>query len=133
MNIKYSVNFIKLLGYFSLVGVVSTLLSILLIYIFLKLLQTPLIVTYIGIYLGTILLSFILNSVFVFKSDLTFNKGMKYLIVYISGMLLGTILLWMFKRMLPFDNYILGYLVLPFTTAWNFTFSFKLLNPVKSC
>jgi putative flippase GtrA len=133
MHFNFKLNFVKLLGGFSLVGLVTTLLSLLLIYIFLKLLQTPLIVTYIGIYLVTILLSFILNSVFVFKSGLSLNNGYKYLAVYISGMLLGSILLWLFKKILPFENYILGYIVLPFTMIWNFALSYKLLKPVKSC
>jgi hypothetical protein len=48
-------------------------------------------------------------------------------------MLMGTLLLWIFKNTIPLENYILGYLVLPFTMAWNFAFSYKILKPVKSC
>lgn len=133
MRIDFKLYFIKLLGGFSLVGLVTTLLSLGLIYIFLKLLQTPLIITYIGIYLVTIILSFILNSIFVFKSGLSYGNGFKYFFVYISGMFLGVLLLWVFKRIIPLENYLLGYIVLPFTMVWNFTFSFKLLKPVKLC
>lgn len=81
----------------------------------------------------TILLSFLLNSVFVFKSGLSFSNSIKYMIIYISGMLLGVLLLWILKKITPFENYILGYLAIPFTMVWNFSLSYKLFKPVKSC
>jgi putative flippase GtrA len=133
MHFNLKSDFVRLIGGFSLVGLVTTLLSLALIFIFLKLLQTPLILTYIGIYVATIVLSFILNSVLVFKSGLSFENGIRYLFVYLSGMLLGTLLLWVFKKTIPLENYLLGYLVLPFTMAWNFAFSYKILKPVKAC
>jgi putative flippase GtrA len=123
----------KLLGGFSVIGLITTLISLLMIFVFLKILKTPLIVTYVSIYTASILLSFILNSVFVFKSILSIKNGVKYFLIYFSGMLLGTLLLWVFKKIIPLENYILGYLVLPFTMVWNFSFSFLLLKPEKSC
>ncbi len=128
MNINFRINFLKVLSGFTLVGIFINILSLLLVFIFLNLLNTPLIITYIGIYLGTLILSFILNSVLVFKSGLSLTNGVKYLIVYLSGMLFGALLLWYFKKTLEFENYILGYLVLPFTTAWNFSFSYLILK-----
>lgn len=133
MRISVNNNIIKLFGSFSLVGLVTTLVSVALIFIFLKLLHTPLFVTYIGIYLATIVFSFLLNSIFVFKSDLSFGNGLKYFIVYLSGMLIGTLALWIDNKILPFENYFLGYLVLPFTTIWNFILSNKILKPFESC
>jgi len=133
MLINLKKDLIKIFGGFSLIGIVTTLISLALIFIFLKLLQTPLIATYIGIYMVTILLSYFLNSILVFKSNLTFVNGIKYLAVYLSGMLVGTLILWVFKRTIPLENYILGYLVLPFTMAWNFAFTYNLLKPAKSC
>lgn len=123
----------KLLGGFSVIGLITTLISLLMIFVFLKILKTPLIFTYVSIYTASILLSFILNSVFVFKSILSIKNGVKYFLIYFSGMLLGTLLLWVFKKIIPLENYILGYLVLPFTMVWNFSFSFLLLKPEKSC
>jgi putative flippase GtrA len=122
---------IKLFVGFSFVGLFTTLLSLALMFFFLKVLHTPLIITYIGIYFATILMSFLLNSRLVFKSNLSFANGIKYFIVYISGMLMGTLLLWLFKKILPFENYILGFLVLPFTMIWNFVFSYVILKPKK--
>lgn len=133
MRISVNNNIIKLFGSFSFVGLVTTLVSVALIFIFLKLLHTPLFVTYIGIYLATIVFSFLLNSIFVFKSDLSFGNGLKYFIVYLSGMLIGTLALWIDNKILPFENYFLGYLVLPFTTIWNFILSNKILKPFESC
>jgi putative flippase GtrA len=133
MRINSNKNLIQLLGGFSVVGLFTTILSLALIYILLKLMHTPLIITYIGIYASTILLSFLLNSLFVFKSGLSFDNIFKYFLIYLSGMLFGTLLLWLFKKALPVENYILGYAVLPFTMMWNFSFSIKLLKPVKTC
>lgn len=128
-------NFIifKLLGGFSIVGVITTLISLVAIYVFLKVFQTPLIETYIIIYVVSIILSFLLNSLFVFKSSLSFNNGIKYSMVYFSGMMLGTMLLWVFEQILPYENYIIGYLVLPFTMVWNFILSYKILKPIQKC
>jgi putative flippase GtrA len=122
------INFIRLLSGFSAVGMISSLLSLLLIYIFLKLFRTPLFATYISIYIVTILLSYIINSIFVFKSSLSMKKGIKYSMIYLTGMLLGTFLLWIFKKITLFENYILGYLTLPFTMVWNFALSYKLFK-----
>jgi putative flippase GtrA len=133
MNFDFKVDILKLLGGFSLVGIVTTVISLALIFVFLKLFHTPLIITYIGIYIATICLSFALNSLFVFRSEITIGKGIKYLAIYLSGMLLGTLLLWGLKKSLPFENYILGYMVIPFTMIWNFVFSYKVLKPVKTC
>ncbi len=133
MLLKFNKHIFKLLGGFSVIGLITTLLSLLMIFVFLKIVQTPLIITYVCIYTASILLSFILNSVFVFKSNLSVKNGLKYFLIYFSGMLLGTLLLWVFKKIIPLENYILGYLVLPFTMVWNFSFSFILLKPEKSC
>jgi putative flippase GtrA len=133
MLLKFNKHIFKLLGGFSVIGLITTLLSLLMIFVFLKIVQTPLIITYVCIYTASILLSFILNSVFVFKSNISVKNGLKYFLIYFSGMLLGTLLLWVFKKIIPLENYILGYLVLPFTMVWNFSFSFILLKPEKSC
>lgn len=131
MRIKIRQHHFKLFVGFSFVGLISTLISLALIYGFLKLLNTPLIPTYVGIYIATILLSFVLNSRYVFNTTLSYNNWHKYLIIYLSGMLLGTFLLWGFEKLMPFENYILAYLVLPFTLTWNFMFSYKNLKPCE--
>jgi putative flippase GtrA len=133
MHINRNMNFIKLLSGFSIVGLVSTVISLALIYVFLKIMQTPLLATYVIIYISTIFLSFLLNSVLVFKTGLSIDNVIRYFIVYLSGMLLGIILLWLFKKIIPVENYIIGYAVIPFTMIWNFVLSFKLLKPIKSC
>lgn len=133
MHTKINSHLLKLIGGFSVVGLLSTLVSLALLFVCLKQLKTPLIITYIGIYVSTTILSFVLNSIFVFRSGFSFNNGFKYLFVYLSGMLLATFLLWLFKKTILFENYILGYLVLPFTMLWNFALSYKILKPIKPC
>jgi hypothetical protein len=48
--------------------------------------------------------------------------------VYGVGLLLGTGLLLLFKMLLPFENWVLSYLVLPFTILSNFTLSYYFLK-----
>lgn len=118
---------------FSGVGVITTLISLVAIYVFLELFQTPLIPTYAIIYFLTILLSYFLNSFFVFKSPLNMKKALGYFLIYLSGMLIGMLVLWILENTLPYDHYILAYFVLPVTMAWNFLLSFKLLKPQSKC
>lgn len=118
---------------FSGVGVITTLISLAAIYVFLGLFQTPLILTYAIIYFVTILLSYFLNALLVFKSPLAMKKGIKYFLIYLSGMLIGIIVLWLLKKTLSYDAYILAYLVLPITMMWNFVLSFYLFKPIKLC
>lgn len=118
---------------FSGVGVITTLISMGAIYVFLELLQTPLILTYAVIYFITILLSYFLNSLLVFKSPFSMKKVIKYFGIYLSSLILGIIVLWFFKETLPYDPYMLAYLVLPVTMMWNFIFSFKLFKSKKTC
>ncbi len=116
---------------FSGVGVITTILSLAAIYFFLEVLKTPLILTYSVIYFVTILLSYLLNSYFIFKTPYTYKKAIKYFLIYIGGMLLGILMLWIFEKTLPFDPYILAYLVLPITTLWNFILVYKLFKPIQ--
>ena len=133
MHINIKDDIVKLFCGFSAVGLVTTLLSLALINIFLKLMHMPLITAYIGIYLITLALSFVMNSIFVFKSSLSYKNGIKYLAIYLSGLFLGTLLLWILKETIPLENYILAYLVLPFTMTWNFALSYILLKQKRLC
>lgn len=133
MNILISRKIATIFAGFSGVGVVTTLISLGAIYVFLEIFQTPLILTYAIIYFLTILLSYFLNSLLVFKSPLAMKKGIKYFIIYLSGMVVGILVLWLLKKTVSYDPYILAYLVLPVTMMWNFILSFYLFKPDNLC
>ncbi len=133
MNILLNRKIATIFAGFSGVGVITTLISLGAIYVFLEIFQTPLILTYSIIYFLTILLSYFLNSLLVFKSPLEMKKGIKYFLIYLSGMLIGIVVLWLLKKTLSFDAYILAYLVLPVTMMWNFVLSFYLFKPNNLC
>lgn len=133
MNFLFSRKIATIFAGFSGVGVVTTLISLGAIYVFLEILQTPLILTYAIIYFLTILLSYFLNSLLVFKSPLAMKKGIKYFLIYLGGMLIGIVVLWLLKKTLSYDPYILAYLVLPVTMMWNFILSFYLFKPKSAC
>ena len=89
-------------------------------YVLLKYYHTPLIPTYVVIYLITVLVAYVLNSHFTFKSKLSLRKAGLYYLTYMSSMLIGVILLSIYRRVLPFENEILPFFVFPFTMLWNF-------------
>ena len=128
MNFLFNRKIATIFAGFSGVGVITTLISLGAIYLFLEILQTPLILTYSIIYFLTILLSYFLNSLFVFKSPLAMEKGIKYFLIYLSGMLIGIVVLWLLDQILDYDSYILAYLVLPVTMIWNFLMSYYLFQ-----
>ena len=128
MNFLLSRKIATVFAGFSMVGVITTLISLGAIYLFLEILQTPLILTYSIIYFLTILLSYFLNSVLVFKTPLGMEKGFKYFLIYLSGMVIGILVLWLLDQILDYDSYILAYLVLPVTMMWNFLMSYFLFQ-----
>ncbi len=122
---------IKEFSRFAKVGIFITLLSLGLSYIFLKIIGTPLIITYVLLYLAMIFLSFLLNSSYTFKAKRNTKRLILYYGSYGISMLLGVFLLSFFRKALPFENWILAYLVIPFTMTSNFvlsSFVFKTKN-----
>lgn len=107
---------------FSVVGIIVTLLSCLLIYVFVGVFQLDVYVSYFAIYFTTILLSYYLNGRFVFNAGLSSREFICYLLVYGSGMLIGTLCIWLYTKMLPLPRWILAYLAIPVTVMWNFLF-----------
>lgn len=124
---------IKIFAGFSIVGVLSTLITMGALYIFLEYLKTPLMPTYILIYFASILFSYLLNTRYVFKVKQSYTQVLVYFIIYLSGMLLGAGVLWIFKNTLPYDHFILAYLVIPITMGWNFILSYFLFRKEEKC
>lgn len=119
---------IKKFSGFSIVGGFVTVLGLVLSYFFLKIMRTPLYLTYVTLYLATILLSYFLNTKYVFKVKKDFRQSIKYFVVYAMGMIIGVIVLNIFKETLPFENWVLAYLVLPVTMLCNFILASKVLT-----
>ena len=131
INLKNTI--IRKFAGFSIVGLAVTLLSFAISYVLLKILATPLLITYILVYGATIIISFFLNSKLIFKTGSSFRNLVIYFLVYGTGMVVGTVMLWIFRMILPFENWILPYLVIPFTLVSNFTLSYFFLKPEKPC
>ncbi len=113
---------------FSQVGIVVTLLSMALSFFFLKIIGTPLIITYVFLYMVMIFLSYLLNSFYTFKAGRNMKKLLLYYSSYAVSMIVGVILLSIFKKTLPFENWILAYLVIPFTMTINFLLSSRIFK-----
>ena len=113
---------------FAKVGAFVTGLTLLMNYLFLKIIGTALIPTYVLIYLSMISLSFLLNSKYTFKAKRNIKRLFLYYGSYGTSMLLGVLLLSIFKALLPFENWILSYMVIPFTMTSNFILSSLIFN-----
>ena len=119
---------IKKFAKFSLVGAIVTPLSLGTNFVLLKYFETPLYLTYVGVYAISILISFLLNSHFTFKTAIRFFNMFKYYAIYLTGMGIGVLLISTFKSFTSFENWIYPFLALPFTMTWNFTVANKLLR-----
>lgn len=122
---------IYLFSKFSLVGIFMTFLSLATAYVFLEIFHTPLFITYVLNNLVMIFISYQLNRIFTFKVKHRAVSMVLYYFVYATGILLGMLLLWLFKYLLPFRNFILTLCVLPFTMASNFILSKLVFDKVS--
>jgi len=119
---------LKKIAGFSIVGVISTLCSMLLMYVFHDIFKWHYQVSYVASYIIPLFLSFLLNSIFVFKSHKSTRNLVVYFSIYLSSMVTGMLLLGIFRATLPWNETILSYLTLPATMAQNFTLSHFLLK-----
>jgi putative flippase GtrA len=119
---------LKKIAGFSIVGVISTLCSMLLMYLFHEVFHWHYQVSYVCSYVIPLFLSFILNSAFVFKSHKSTRNLLVYFGIYLSSMLTGMMLLAVFRASIPLNETLLSYMTLPVTMAQNFSLSHILLK-----
>ncbi|MFZ4799792.1 MAG: GtrA family protein [Bacteroidia bacterium] len=119
----------KIIG-FSIVGIIVTLFSILLLFLFIQIFKFNLYIGYAISYLISILLSLWLNNSFVFKSGkINFEKIYKYVGVYLISMLIGMLILIPLEFIFPhIGKFWLTLMCVPITYTWNFFFANKILK-----
>lgn len=114
---------------FSLVGVFNTFFSISLTYLLINILEFGLIPSYIIVFSVTVFLSYLINIYFVFKKKFDLKKLIGFYSAYLSGMLLGILLLFLIKYFFPeSDDFLNTILITPFTMTWNFFFVSNVLG-----
>lgn len=117
----------KLFG-FSVVGLITTIISVALIYIVIYLFNGPLVLSYIIIYTLSIFLSYLLNMFYVFNNQLYTKEALIYFGIYLSGMGLGALFLEHTKDVMNMPDVWKAYITIPITLTWNFGFSFAIFN-----
>lgn len=121
----------KVVG-FSFVGVIATLVSMALIYIMNEWLHWNPYVSYLISTILSILLSYVLNMLKVFSSRFSWKSLGLYYLTYLSSMVLGVLILGIYKWLLPTWNAtLLSYMVIPFTMLFNYYFVNKIANYFK--
>jgi len=116
---------------FLIVGGFVTVLSLLLSYFFLKVLGTPLIITYVLIYVATIFISYLLNVRFTFRAGRTLRSLFLFYGTYIFTLGFGSGLLAVLRRVLEYENWILVFMVVPVTTIVNYLLSALIFAPLQ--
>lgn len=116
---------------FAVVGAAMTILTIGLFFVFLDVLNFPLKITYVGITIFTVYISYLLNNSMVFKQDHSLKKMLLYYGVYLSGMCIGLVLLHYYEKMFPYRKSILSSMTIPVTLIWNYILSSLVLKDKK--
>lgn len=126
-------SFINKIFGFSIVGIIITFLSILLLFLFLKIMKMNLYIGYTLAYFLSISLSYLLNSFLVFKTrKRTVKQLFIYYLVYAISMLIGLFFLKIIESIFPnSDKFLLSLAVVPITFTWNFFFANKLLTNIR--
>lgn len=112
---------------FSLIGLLLSLSSIAILGFLLGILRLPVFPTWWIVYLLSITASLLLNSRFVFDSKLSMGLVLKFVLCYLSSMLLGTMIIGFTRSNTNLPNWVLGYIALPFTMLYNFTLLNRIL------
>jgi putative flippase GtrA len=121
--------FLKRFIGFSFVGVCATIFNMTLTFVLLKIVGLSAYITFVLSYGISIFLSYYLNSRLVFKSGKSMKNLVLYYLTYLVSMLIGLGTLYIYKKLLTFDDLILNYMVIPVTMIWDFLVSSKVLKP----
>jgi len=105
------------------VGAFVTIASMISSFFWLKVVGTPLYITYFFNYSFFILVSYTLNRRITFNSRFSFRSLILYYLVYLTGMLLGILLLYLFKNLITCENWVYYFMVVPFTLVNNYVWS----------
>jgi len=121
----------RLIGFVN-VGLMMTALSAAVMYLLLEVFSWQIYIAYSGVYLFSILLSYLLNARFVFKKAFSWIHLGAYYIAYFSGMLIGLTLISCLKRHFYFTDFVNSCLVIPITLVWNFLFSTIIFDRLRA-
>ena len=112
---------IKKFSKFGLVGILISISNLSLNFVLLKFHKTPLIETYITLYIIHLLFSYLLNSKYTFKVSVSTLRMILYFFIYFVSMCIGIMLLATYKKYFNFENWVYPFMVFPITILWNFT------------
>ena len=114
---------------FSLIGAANTVLSLILIFLMNEILHINYLFSYCTACIVTVFLAYVANAKLVFHKDLAAGDGLRFFAAYLSGMIIGAILLFLLKKIFPAWNATwLSYAVVFITMIWNFFFVNKILT-----
>lgn len=126
---------------FAIVGITMTMVTIVLNYVLLKVLDFHLMTTYIVVGVLTIFFSYLLNTFTVFKQKFSIVTMFIYYGIYLSGMVIGALVLSLLNHtlteshfpqfLLEYRKFILSIMPIPVTLVWNFAFTSRIMKNKK--
>lgn len=110
-------------GGFSAIGVGNTLLSFLLIWFMNEVMLVNYMVSYVVSYVATVCLAYVANALLVYRLRLSVADGLRFFLCYLSGMAVGSVLLYLIKWLWPEGRATwISFGVVCITLVWNFCF-----------
>ena len=114
---------------FSVVGLISTVVSLGLIAIGNEVLCWNSTLSYLMSCLLSIGFSYVMNTVWIWKAKFSILNMLRYYLIYSVSILIGAVLLNVLEYLLPAVNStILSFSIVPITMVWNYYFVNKILS-----
>lgn len=114
---------------FSMVGGASTLASVALLYLMNEVFGWYPYCSYVTAYVITVVFSYAANAMWVYQQPLRIVALIKFVITYLSGMLVGVLLLMLLRNVFrSVNDTLLSCAVIPLTVVWNFVFVNRILG-----
>jgi len=114
------VNLIEQLVKFCGVGLIMLVFSTTMFFVCFEILDLPLYITYVGLYIIAIYISYALNATFTFKSKRSKQDLSKYYFVYLVGMALGLAILYLLSEITDFSKFQITLVQIVPRTAFTF-------------
>jgi len=98
---------------YGVVSIISTFYGVIAHYILLNIFLLPLYPVHICVYTGGGIISYVLNSKFTFDEKLSTRTAVRYLVMYLMGLIFGLVLLYVLNLILPYSDFVLVLIVIP--------------------
>jgi len=110
-----------------MVGLASAIISFSILFMFTEYLHLWYVISAVLSFIFSAIFNFMANKFWSFKNNLrgraAYNQGVKFIIVYVSGMIINTFLIYTFTEFVGLDYRLSWVIATGVVTFWNFGFT----------